>query len=187
MAFSFLLVAAAAAAQAAAPHDHVNPAQAQAAGYAQAQAALNGSSAQPTPMVQANPAARFLPAGSIVSLTPLEELSSKHIKEGERFQFIVVSDVTDHGVVVIPRGSPATGIITMKTGRAVGGKSGKFDVTFESVAANGVTFPLSGVYHQEGKGNTLGALFGSIVISGHSAVMQPGQVATAFVKAATAY
>jgi hypothetical protein len=188
MTFSFLLVAVAAAAQAAAPQGHVDPAQAQAAGYAQAQAALNPSAAQSVTVPQANPAAaRFLPAGSIVSLTPLEELSSKHIKEGQRYQFIVVNDVVDHGVVVIPRGSPATGIVTMKTGRALGGKSGKFDVTFESVAANGVTFPLSGVFHQEGKGNTLGALFGSIWISGHSAVMQPGQVATAFVKAATAY
>ncbi len=122
-----------------------------------------------------------------MSLTPLEELSSKRIREGERYQFIVVSDVVDNGVVVIPRGSSATGVVTMKTGRAVGGKSGKFDITFESVTANGVTFPLSGVYHQEGKGNTLGALFGSIIISGHSAVMQPGQIATAFTKTRTAY
>jgi hypothetical protein len=187
MAFSNFLVAAAAAAQAAAPQGHVDPAQAQAAGYAQAQAALNGSTAQPAYVPQASTAARFLNAGSIVSLTPLEELSSKHIKEGQRYQFIVVNDVTDHGIVVIPRGSPATGVVTMKTGRAVGGKSGKFDVTFESVTANGVTFPLSGVHHQEGKGNTLGALFGSIVISGHSAVMEPGQIATAFVKERTAY
>ena len=142
--------------------------------------------ARPSAPVTA-PIARFLPAGTIVSLTPLEELSSKRIKEGERFQFIVVNDITDNGVVVIPRGSNATGVITMKTGRAVGGKSGKFDVTFESVTGNGVTFPLSGVYHQEGKGNTLGALFGSLVISGHSAVMQPGQIATAFVKERTAY
>lgn len=143
--------------------------------------------AAPTPTPLTSVAARTLAAGTIVSLTPLEELSSKNIKQGERYHFIVVNDVTDHGVVVIPRGSSAIGVITMKTGRAVGGKSGKFDVTFESVTANGVTFPLSGVYHQEGKGNTLGALFGSIIISGHSAVMQPGQIATAFTKDATAY
>ena len=151
--------------------------------------------AQPAPVQQVSataqpqvaPVTRYLSAGTIVNLTPLEELSSKHIREGERYQFIVVNDVTDNGVVVIPRGSNAIGIVTMKTGRAVGGKSGKFDITFESVTGNGVTFPLSGVYHQEGKGNTVGALFGSIIISGHSAVMQPGQIATAFTKVRTAY
>lgn len=136
---------------------------------------------------QTNQAVRFLPAGTIVSLTPLEQLTSKHMREGERHQFIVVNDVMDNGVVVIPRGSPATAVVTMQTGRAVGGKSGKFDVTFENVTANGVNFRLSGVHRQEGKGNTLGALLGSIIISGHSAVMLPGEIVTAFVKERTAY
>lgn len=122
-----------------------------------------------------------------MSLTPLEELSSKHIKEGQRFQFIVVNDVMDNGAVVISRGSTATGIISMQTGRGIVGKSGKFDVSFESVTANGVVFPLSGVHRQEGKGNTVGALLGSMWISGHSAVMLPGEVVTAFTKIPTAY
>ena len=59
-------------------------------------------------------------------------------------------------------------------------------MSFQSVTANGITFPLSGVHRQEGKGNTIGALFGSILISGHSAVMLPGQVVTAFTKERTA-
>jgi hypothetical protein len=172
------MLAAAAAAAAAPQWVPLNGSQAQ-------QAQAQTSSAQQTPAVPA--VARFLPAATMVSLTSLQELSSKHIRQGERYQFAVVNDVTEKGVVVIPRGSIATGVISMKTGRAVGGKSGKFDVTFESVTANGVRFPLSGVYHQEGKGNTLGALFGSIIISGHSAVLQPGQVLTAFTSDRTAY
>lgn len=136
---------------------------------------------------QRSAARRLLPAGTLVSLTPLEELSSKHIKEGQRFQFIVVNDVMDNGAVVISRGSTATGIISMQTGRGIVGKSGKFDVSFESVTANGVVFPLSGVHRQEGKGNTVGALLGSMWISGHSAVMLPGEVVTAFTKIPTAY
>ena len=130
---------------------------------------------------------RYLPAGTLVSLTPIEEITSKHLPEGAQLDFIVVNDVTDNGVLVIPRGSKATGVVTMKTGRAIGGKSGKFDVTFESVSANGLLFPLSGVHRQEGKGNTVGALFGSIWISGRSAVMLPGQVVTAFTKVPVAY
>lgn len=187
MSYPILALVAAAAAQAAAPHAAVDASQARAAGYAQAQQALGASGAQPAMQPQMNRVGRVLPAGTMISLTPLEEISSKHMKEGQRFQFLVVSDVSDNGMVVIPRGSPAVAVITMQTGRAVGGKSGKFDLTFESVTANGVTFPLSGVHRQEGKGNTLGALFGSLIISGHSAVMLPGEVASAFVKQPTAY
>jgi len=130
---------------------------------------------------------RVLPAGTLVSLTPTQEITSKHLPEGAQLDFIVVNDVTDNGVLVIPRGSKAIGVVTMKTGRAIGGKSGKFDVSFESVSANGLLFPLSGTHRQEGKGNTLGALFGSIIISGRSAVMLPGQVVTAFTKVPVAY
>jgi hypothetical protein len=155
----------------------------QGAQAAQTQAAPVVSQAGPAPA----PAARFIAAGTQVSLAAINELSSKHIKLGEHYQFTVVSDVVDNGVVVIPRGSIADGVVSMKTGRAIGGISGKFDIIFEKVAANGVNFPLMGVHHQEGKGNTVGALLGSIWISGTSAVMQPGQIVTAMVKDRTAY
>jgi hypothetical protein len=193
----FLLIAAAAAAQA-----HWVPLNSTQAKQAQGQVAPAPSS-PPAPVVVPAPGslmagpgpsapvtaqvARFLPAGTLVSLTPLEELTSKHMREGTQYAFMVVTDVVDNGVVVIPRGSKAIGIVTMQTGRAVGGKSGKFDISFQSVAANGVTFPLSGVHRAEGKGNTLGALFGSIIISGHSAVMLPGDVVMAFTRDRTAY
>jgi hypothetical protein len=173
MAFPILVLAAAAAAQAAAPQPAVQPAP-----------AASQVITEPAQVVRA---ARVLPAGTMVSLTSIQELSSKHVKEGEHYHFVVVSDVVQDGVVVIPRGSKASGIISMQTGRAIGGKSGKFDVTFESVNANGVTFPLSGVHRQEGKGNTVGALFGSILISGRSAVMLPGQVVSAMTRDSTPF
>jgi len=162
------------------------------AAAAAAQTAAPEAAAQPSPMqtmavAQAAPAARALAGGTQVSLAAVQELSSKHIKLGEHYKFTVVNDVMDHGVVVIPRGSIADGVVSMKTGRAIGGKSGKFDITFATVTANGVTFPLMGTHRQEGKGNTVGALLGSIWISGTSAVMLPGQIVTAMVKDQTAY
>jgi hypothetical protein len=69
--------------------------------------------------------------------------------------------------------------VTWKTGRAVGGKSGKFDVSFDEVVVDGNRFRLMGKHRQEGRGNTLGAVLGSVVISGRSAVMLPGQVVQA--------
>jgi hypothetical protein len=154
--------------------------------YAQTQAAPAApeQAAVLAPVVQQS---RLLPAGTMLNVASLQELSSKHIKEGDRYKFEVVNDVAENGVVVIPRGSIATGVVSMQTGRAVGGKSGKFDITFESVTANGRTFKLAGVHRQEGKGNTVGALLGSILISGHSAVMLPGQVVTAMTAEPTPY
>lgn len=35
----------------------------------------------------------------MISLTPLEELTSKHMREGESHPFLVANDVTENGVV----------------------------------------------------------------------------------------
>jgi len=187
---SLIALAAAAAAHAAAPHQEpkwVPLQQAQAAQQAPAPAAAPQSPFVASAVPQAAQAARSLLAGTQVSLASVEELSSKHIRVGEHYKFTVVNDVVDHGLVVIPRGSFADGVVTMKTGRAIGGKSGKFEISFDSVTGNGVTFPLMGVHRQEGKGNTVGALLGSIWISGTSATMLPGQMVTAMIKEQTNY
>ena len=136
---------------------------------------------------QAVPVVRSVPAGTIVELTPLAEIASSQVSVGDRFRFNVVADIIEQGLVVIPRGSIATGVVNWKTGKAIGGKSGKFEITFESLTANGRNFPLMGKHRQEGKGNTVGALLGSIWISGRSAILQPGQIVRAMIKENTAY
>ncbi|MBF7010421.1 hypothetical protein QUC32_12120 [Novosphingobium resinovorum] len=123
---------------------------------------------------------KLMPASTMVNVTPLEEISSKHIEVGQTFRFATVGDVVENGAVVIPRGSPVTGMISWKTGRAIGGKSGKFEVEFKSVTVNGREMGLTGKHRQEGRGNTVGALLGSILISGRSAVMVLGQTVPAF-------
>lgn len=123
---------------------------------------------------------KLMPAQTLLSVTPLQEISSKHIEVGESYRFATVGDVVENGFVVIPRGSPVTGVVTWKTGRAIGGKSGKFDIAFKSVQVNGRDVPLTGKHHQEGRGNSVGALLGSMVVTGRSAVMEVGQQASAF-------
>jgi hypothetical protein len=105
----------------------------------------------------------------------LEEVTSNGLRVGTGVRFSVAEDIVHGGVIVIPRGSPATGTITWKTGKAIGGKSGKFDVAFQEVVVNGNRYRLMGKHRQEGRGNTLGAVLGSMVISGRSAVLMPGQ------------
>jgi hypothetical protein len=82
-------------------------------------------------------------------------------------------------MIVIPRGAPATGTVTWKTGKAVGGKSGKFEITFDEVVTNGSRIRLQGKHRQEGKGNTVAAVFATWIVSGRSAVMLPGQTVQA--------
>ena len=103
-----------------------------------------------------------------------------HMKEGDQERLQVASDVAQNGAVIIPRGSTVVGTITWRTGKGVGGKSAKFDLTFNSVTVNGRQYALKGKHRQEGKGNTLVALFGTMIATGHSAVMESGQVVSAF-------
>jgi len=132
------------------------------------------------PIQGPQPGSFLLPSGTMLVITPAQEISSKHIEEGQQVMFRVVEDVVEGNKVVIRRGSSVSGTITWKTGRAIGGKSGKFEVTFDSVSVSGRRIPLNGMYRQEGRGNSVGALLGSMVISGRSAVMLPGQLVNVF-------
>lgn len=132
-------------------------------------------------------ASRMMPESTLVQLTPRQELSSKHIEEGQQVMFVTVGDVVEGDAVVIPRGSPVTATITWKTGRAIGGKSGKFEVRFDSIRVRGKSYGMSGNWRQEGRGNTVGALLGAIIITGRSATMLPGQIVNGFTAAPIAY
>lgn len=151
---------------------------------AQAAASSSGQRINPAyqPPTQSEPGRpdAMMPAGTLVQLTPSQEISSKHVDEGDHVVFSVVGDVVEKGAVVIPRGSTVTATVVWKTGRAVGGKSGKFEVRFDSVSVRGHSYAMKGAFRQEGRGNTVGALLGAIVITGRSAVMLPGDLCNGF-------
>jgi len=128
-----------------------------------------------------------MPAKTLLTVTPTSEITSKKVEVGDVVSFVTIGDVVEHDATVIPRGSPVKGVITFKTGKAIGGKSGKFEVAFRTVQVNGKDYPLSGVYRQEGKGNTVAAVFGSMLVSGRSATMSPGMEARAFTEAPISY
>ncbi|HEY1124749.1 MAG TPA: hypothetical protein VGE65_03885 [Sphingobium sp.] len=121
-----------------------------------------------------------LPADTMITVTPVDDISSKGMKEGDVRTLQVASDVTQNGVVVIPRGSQVKGTITWRTGKGIVGKSAKFEITFNTVLVSGKQYALKGKHRQEGKGNTVGALLGSAIITGKSAVITSGQVLNAF-------
>ncbi|WP_129586361.1 hypothetical protein [Sphingomonas montana] len=121
-----------------------------------------------------------LPMDTMIQVTPVEEITSIKMKEGDSYMLQVAADVAQNGVVVIPRGAPVKGTITWRTGKGIGGKSAKFDMTFNSVTVQGRQFALKGKHRQEGKGNTVAALLGSMFVSGRSAIITSGQVLNAF-------
>lgn len=121
-----------------------------------------------------------LPQDTIIQVTPVNEITSIKMKEGDVHMLQVLSDVAEKGVVVIPRGSPVKATVTWRTGKGIGGKSAKFELTFNHVTVGGKQYSLKGKHRQEGKGNTVGALLGSILISGKSAIITSGQSLNAF-------
>jgi len=121
-----------------------------------------------------------LPADTVLQVTPVEEITSKKMKEGDVKMLQVAADAVQNGVVIIPRGAPVKATVTWRTGKGIGGKSAKFDLTFNTVTVRGQEYALKGKWRQEGKGNTVAALLGSMLISGHSAVMVSGQMVNAF-------
>lgn len=141
--------------------------------------------AQPAPAVA--PAARVLPGSTAVLLASDGEITSKKVEVGDKFTFAVVNDVVENGVVAIPRGSKVQSTITWKTGKAIGGKSGKFELSFDSINVRGKDYKMRGTHRQEGKGNTVAAVFASIWISGRSAVMLEGQNVTMYTDEAIPY
>lgn len=141
-----------------------------------------------TPAAASAPSEITLPANTEVILRMTDDLTTKggQIKVGHVFRLTVAFDVRSQGVVVIPAGTPATGEVTMRTGKAVFGKSGKMDVELRNIDLYGRRIPVIGKYRQEGEGNTLaavGAVFlaaGLMFVTGKSAVIPRGREFVAY-------
>ena len=150
------------------------------AALAAAATCAHAQTTSPTPPpVQASASGPSLPANTVVPLIAVEEISSINMKVGDTHQVQVASDVVEGGKVVIPRGAPVASVVTWRTGKGIGGKSAKFEMSFSTVSVGGKPYKLKGKVRQEGRGNTVGALLGSMVITGKSAIITPGQTMTA--------
>lgn len=125
----------------------------------------------------ANVSASALPANSEITLAFNEELTTKGIKQGHRFTMRVAEDVTIGDHIVIPRGTPAHGEVTWRTGKGAFGKSAKMEIELRYVDLNGRRIPVTGKYRREGGGNT-GAAVGAAVAVGVFGAFVTGRSAT---------
>ncbi len=135
--------------------------------------------AQPLPEVREGSA---LPSNTDIYLALDRKLDSHKVKVGDTLTFKVARDVMLGNYIVIPRGTPATGRITYRTGRGAFGKSAKIEFDIDSIQLSGHSIPVSGHHRIEGDGNTgatIGAVaaagvIGGLFVKGKSAVAKEG-------------
>jgi hypothetical protein len=104
------------------------------------------------------PKSIVLPTDTLIRVAPVEEITSKKMREGTTRDFRVAEEVRRDGVTIIPLNTPVVGTVTWRTGKGIFGKSAKFEITFTSIDLNGQTYELTGKHRQEGRGNTAAAL-----------------------------
>lgn len=106
-----------------------------------------------------------LPANTAVRVRMNEELTTRRNREGDTFYMSVATDVVQDGYVLIPAGSRVVGAITWLTKKGAFGKSGKMDISINSIEVRGTRIPVVGTFRQEGEGNTV-ATVGAVVLVG---------------------
>lgn len=99
-----------------------------------------------------------------MTLVMAKEVNSSTDGEGDTFPLTVMNDVKIGETVVIPRGTPAVGEITWRTGKGAFGKSGKMEFSLRYIDLKGQHIPISGDYRQEGEGNTVATGVGIIAV-----------------------
>lgn len=110
-----------------------------------------------------------LPVGTAVSVAIASELSSKNSKTGDRFDVIVVEDVSMAGTVVIPKGTVGHGEILYTGDKGGFGKAGFIYITLRDLVVGSRTIMLDGRFRQEGKnrnGSTAATYFTVGILAG---------------------
>jgi hypothetical protein len=133
---------------------------------------------QPTPPPPAQEAPKgpvTIPQGTLLQLRTSEPVGSKHAKDGEPVQFTVIRDVNIGGVLAIPRGATAHGVVTeVKKAGDLGG-SPELALKLTSLDLGGQEYQLdTGQFKVKGPnkaGRTVGsaiggAMLGAIIGSG---------------------
>jgi hypothetical protein len=83
-----------------------------------------------------------IPQGTLLQLRTSEPVGSKHAKDGNPVQFIVIQDVAVGGVLAIPRGATVHGVVTeAKKAGALGG-SPELALKLTSLDLGGQSYPL---------------------------------------------
>jgi len=128
-----------------------------------------------------------VPAGALLRIRINQTLDSARTKAGERFDGIVINDITADGAVAIPRGAAIQGtVVDAKKSGAIAGR-GELSLQLTSVTMGGKSYPIaSDVWTHNGAdkavqsvnstvvGGALGALVGAAAGGGQGAAIGAG-------------
>jgi hypothetical protein len=109
-----------------------------------------------------------LPQGTLIQLRTTEPVDSKRAKGGEPVQFTVIQDVTNDGVLAIPRGATVHGVIAevKQSGELAG--SPELGLQLTSLDLGGQSYPLqSDIFKVKGPGKggrTAGNIIGGALV-----------------------
>ncbi len=141
-----------------------------------------------------------LPADTEIHLQLAETISSHTAKAGEIVRFRTVGDTTLNGILVIPDGTEADGIVLDAKRKGHLGRAGSLDIGIQFLRMDhGVRVPLDGAVDQDGQGHgtRTGVAVGAasaiflpaapffLLMHGADIVLTEGTPLTAFVDHAT--
>ena len=93
-----------------------------------------------------------VPVGTPVTLSLLQEVSSKTATVGQRVMFTVAADVNIEGKTVIKQGASAIGEVTAASSVGMVGSAGELTVTLHTVtAADSTMIPISATKGAQGQ------------------------------------
>ncbi len=133
---------------------------------AQAPAAPADAAAAPAAPAAGTPvaSATHMLSGAEVRMVTRTELSSRTTRLGDRFELEVTDDVAVNGLVMIPRGSVATGEVTRVRKKGMWGRSGILETRLVSVRAGDHDIRLTGAAGDRGRSGTA-ATIGAVLLS----------------------
>lgn len=115
--------------------------------------------------------------GLVIPLETAEALTTKKAAKGNPVRLRTAADVSVNGQIVIPKGHPATGEVSLARAKGMMGQRGKLAIQPLYLQIGGTTVRLRGVAATTGKMET-GAILGMIVITpgftGKSATLPEG-------------
>jgi hypothetical protein len=120
----------------------------------------------PPPAMETPKGPVTIPQGTLLRLRTSEPVGSKHAKDGEPVQFVVIRNVTVDGVLAIPRGATVHGVVTeVKKPGDLGG-SAVLALKLTSLDLGGQNYPVdSGLFKVKGP-NKAGRTVGSAITGG---------------------
>lgn len=126
-------------------------------------------------------AAPRLPEGTEVRVRTESDLTSKTAEVGDAVYLRVSDPVRHNGRIVIPDGARVTGRISEARHRGVFGRSGKLEITVDSVKVGENSVRLRGARKNSGKGQGTLSIATAVlvapvagIITGKSAVIKQG-------------